>query len=439
MKTLERLSIAWRYWLTRHGRAFADRSALESWQERQVRSHLERVREASPFYRRLWGEREIAEWRTFPMTDKAMMMANFDELNTAGVRREEAFELALRSEQSRDFSPMLGDVTIGLSSGTSGHRGLFLVSRKERLAWAGAVLAKVLPGSLFGVHRIAFFLRANSNLYGTVGSRRLQFEFYDLLDPLDSHLERLATQQPTLLVAPPSMLRLLAEAKTIGRAAIAPSKIVSVAEVLDPLDRRFISEAFAQPVHQVYQCTEGFLGATCSHGTLHLNEELVCIQKEYVESGRNTFIPIITDFSRLTQPIVRYRLNDLLTERTQPCPCGSPFTAIDAIEGRSDDLFYLPARDGSEPIPVFPDFLSRAVLAATERIEEYRLVLTDGMRLSVSLKVAPEARERACEAVARQLDRLWERVGCTPPEMLFTEYEPPVPGRKLRRIENRSS
>ncbi|TMV52376.1 AMP-binding protein [Paenibacillus mesophilus] len=435
---MDRLAVLYRYWLTRrHSSRWADRASLERWQEKRVRAHLKRVRSESPFYRELWGERDLSRWRELPVIDKAAMMEHFDRLNTAGIRKDDAFALALRAERTRDFTPMMDGITIGLSSGTSGSRGLFLVSKEERLAWAGAVLAKVLPGSIADDHRIAFFLRADSNLYGTVGGGRLQFVFYDLLDPVAQHLARLARQQPTLLAAPPSMLRLLAESRKTGKLDIRPERIVSVAESLDPLDRSFIEEAFGQTLHQVYQCTEGFLGSTCALGTIHIHEDIVCIQKEYVDPGQSKFVPIVTDFSRRTQPIVRYRLNDLLTERDGPCPCGSPFMAIQSIEGRCDDLYYFPSLDGKGWVRVFPDFITRAVLGASSEIEEYQVVLHAPDLMSIHLRVRQDARAVTCEHVAKAMAGLCARMGCRTPEIEFADYSF-VPGsKKLRRVERR--
>lgn len=434
---INQLPIVYRYLLTRHIRRWADREALERWQEKRVLAHLRNVRRLSAFYRELWGDKPLADWRRFPVIDKLVMMEHFDRLNTAGIRKAEAFELALRAERTRDFTPTIGGVTIGLSSGTSGSRGLFVVSPAERRAWAGAVLAKVLPGSIADRQRIAFFLRADSNLYGTVGGGRLQFAFYDLLAPLRHHLDRLAEQQPSLLVAPPSMLRLLADERRAGRLSIRPGRIVSVAEVLDPLDRTAIEEAFGHSPHQVYQCTEGFLGATCACGTLHLNEDIVFVQKEYVDRGLRKFVPIITDFSRLAQPIVRYRLDDVLTERERPCPCGSPFTALESIEGRCDDLFYLPAREGGGWVRVFPDFIARAVMAASANIEAYRVVLHAPDRMEIGLR-APEPLQREIRGrVAAALTELCERVGGRTPRFEFADYAFTPGGRKLRRVERR--
>ncbi|WBV66998.1 hypothetical protein PGH44_06835 [Legionella pneumophila] len=52
---------------------------------------------------------------------------------------------------------MINNIAVGLSSGTSGSRGLFLVSEQERDAWAGIILAKAMPNGLRSRERIAFF------------------------------------------------------------------------------------------------------------------------------------------------------------------------------------------------------------------------------------------------------------------------------------------
>lgn len=346
-------------------------------------------------------------------------------------------ETALTAERTRDFRPRIGNVTVGLSSGTSGSRGLFLVSDREQAAWAGAVLAKMLPGPLWKPERIAFFLRANSNLYESVRRGRLQFEYFDLLEPLERHAERLERYRPGIVAAPPSVLRLLAEEKLAGRLAAQPHRIVSVAEVLDPLDACVIERAFGPPIHQIYQCTEGFLASTCRYGTLHLNEDIVHIDKEKVAgdpSGRK-FVPIVTDFSRRTQPIIRYRLNDLLTEAAAPCPCGSVFTAVERIEGRCDDIFYLENASGAL-VPVFPDLIARAVIASSPAIAEYRVIQEEARAVRVELALAAGADRADTEReAAASVAALLQRMGCRVPELRFDEYRFAPGMSKLRRVE----
>jgi putative adenylate-forming enzyme len=429
------------YLRAKYRRHWSDRAALERWQERQIQKRLRFVQKHSPFYRELWGGRPLTEWKQFPVIDKAVMMEHFDRLNTAGIRKEEAMNLALEAERTRNFTPQLGGITVGLSSGTSGSRGLFLVSPDEQAAWAGMMLAKVLPGPLWQREKIAFFLRANSNLYASVGSGCLQFEYFDLLEDTNKHVERLNRYQAGIWAAPPSVLRQLAEQKRMGRLTAAPRRIVSVAEVLDPVDADVIRDTFGMPIHQVYQCTEGFLASTCSHGTLHLNEDIVHIGKEVVpdDPGGRRFVPIITDFSRTTQPIIRYRLNDVLTEAERPCPCGSPFTAIERIEGRCDDIFYMEQSDGGGRLkPVYPDFITRAVLAASSAIREYRVIQHEGEALTVELLLEGGASQTEVERqVTASVEALMLRLGCRMPDLVFTKYTNPEGARKLRRVERR--
>src|SRR5262245_52007899 len=101
---------------------------LARYQERRAHRIVAFARRHAPYYRGRMEGMQTEAWACLPPIGKAEMMAHFDTFNTCGIRREAAMEVALRAEASRDFRPMLNGLTVGLSSGTSGHRGLFLVS-----------------------------------------------------------------------------------------------------------------------------------------------------------------------------------------------------------------------------------------------------------------------------------------------------------------------
>lgn len=393
-------------------RRMRTREQVERFQRRRIRAHLRYLRRHSPWFRD--APDDLSE---LARMDKATMMAHFDELNTVGIRREEALDLAQRAERSRDFHDTLEGMSVGLSSGTSGHRGLFLVSARERDAWAGTVLARTLPpGKLWG-QRIALFLRASNTLYESVGSAAIRFRYFDLYADMDRSILDLARFDPTILVAPPSVLRVIAQAAP----AIRPTRVYSVAEVLTDRDATHLARAFGQPViHQLYQCTEGFLGHTCAHGTLHLNEDVAHIEREYLDEHR--FVPVVTDFSRRAQPIVRYRLNDILVQRSTPCPCGSAFTALERIEGREDDTLLI---SGTR---VFADLVTRALIAAPG-FEQFRVRQLGPSLLEVQLDDLG-----AEPAVRSELARLWQLLELTPPREVYRQYDPGL-DRKLRRVE----
>ena len=425
---------------TRWALDFRDRTAIEAWQTKRLARFLRDVLPRAPYYR----DFKATQLSDLPTMDKATMMADFQSRNTRGIQLDEAFDIGFKAETTRDFAPMLGSgadaLTVGLSSGTSGNRGVFLVSRAERLRWAGILLGRALPDHLLKrlltpwtpPLRIAFFLRANSNLYTTLNSRRIDFDFYDLLDGVEPALPKLNISQPNVLVGPPSLLRALATEVRAGRLAIAPSHIISVAEVLEDSDRDAVRAAFGVATHQLYQATEGFLGYTCEHGTLHLNECFVHIEPDWLDAANTRFQPIVTDFSRETQLIVRYRLNDVLRVRDTPCPCGRAERAIAAIEGRADEVLWLPARTDGQAVAIYPDLFRRAMLFAGPSVQEFTLTQS-GMTFTVGLR-AEGAREPAIAHVITELDTLWHSLDVVPPTLTFTDWQPPVPGVKRRRI-----
>lgn len=431
----DKIKILKAYLHSKYGKTFKSKKELEAYQHKQVISFLHKILPLSPFYSNLYKGLSLEDWRSFPTIDKTIMMDNFNRLNTVGINKENAFEIAFKAENNRDFSPMLNDITIGLSSGTSGNRGLFIASKEERLKWAGTILSKVLPNSILSSNKVAFFLRANSNLYTTVEGGRIKFEFFDLLDEVDKLIQKLNSFSPTILVAPPSMLRLLAKSIEDNRLKINPLKIISVAEVLDPLDEKYINSQFNGKIHQIYQCTEGFLATTCSHGTLHLNEDLLVIQKDYIDKSLGKFSPIITDFSRNSQPIIRYKLNDILTERKTPCPCGSIHTAIDAIEGRCDDMFYLYGSNTSKLIPIFPDFIRRAIISSSEYISEYKVIQKEYRLFEVFVDVPIEVKYEVSKKIISSFSNLFDKLQCEMPHIEFIEDIENIPSKKLRRVE----
>ncbi len=253
---------------------------LARYQDDRARAVVAYAMRRSPFYRGHFAGRDPRDWRTLPPVDKAMMMGDFDTFNMRGVCLADAMRVAVAAESRRDDSPRIDGLTVGLSSGTSGHRGVFLVSEDERWKWAGIILAHGLGGLLGRRRRIALFLRSNSHLYESLGGRWIDFRYFDLMMPLGDAVRALNPYQPHLLVGPPSLLSMLADAQVRGDLCIRPEQVVSVAEVLEPQDEARLAGIFDVPVHQVYQCTEGLLALSCAHGSLHIQEDIVALQLE---------------------------------------------------------------------------------------------------------------------------------------------------------------
>jgi phenylacetate-CoA ligase len=212
--------------------------------------------------------------------------------------------------------------------------------------------------------------------------------------------------------------------------------LVSVAEVIEPQDRGYIESVFHAPVHQIYQCTEGLLAVSCALGSLHVQEDLVVLQMEPLPGDGGRASPIVTDLWRKTQPIIRYRLNDVLKMQREPCPCGSPYRVIESIEGRCDDICHFLAENGTRLF--FPDTIRRMVLLASPDILDYQAFQERPGHLRVHLELPPGAcfEEVACQ-VRASVEATVSHYGCLPATIQIEHGLTPItPGTKRRRVVN---
>jgi len=405
---------------------FASRKKLLKIQEKRMLKHVKEIRKKSKFFSRLWEDFDDTDWKNFPIIDKEMMMSNLQDYLTENIDVEFAREIALDAEKSRDFTRKLDGYSVGFSSGTTGARGMHIVSKDEQDKWSGYMMARGLDGSIFGRHNIGLFLRANSNTYENVGSRNIKFHFFDLMKPMDELVEKLLKTDLDILIAPPSVLRYLAD----NGVEVNLRRIVSSAEVLTQVDKNVIEQHFGQIVHQFYSSTEGEIAATCEFGNLHLNEEIMVIQKEWVDEERGIFRPIISDFVRITQPIIRYRQNDLLVLGKESCACGDVREHISEVIGRQDDMFLLEKKSGDLE-HVVPDLIRRATLQMSNKIESYFVEQISDDEINVMIRPKIEDLDMS------GFNQLWDSKNLKPPKLNFLEYEYQPSATKMRRIRRR--
>lgn len=409
-------------------RCLSSERGLNYLRERRKRKWRKQLKR-SAFYQNL-AESELND---FPLMDKASFMEHFDAINSVGISKEDAFAIAQRSEESRDFSSEINCVTVGISSGTSGNKGIFLASLKERAVWVAAVLDRVIGFSL-RKRKVAFFLRSNSNLYESVGSNLLSFSYFDIKADMKKNLEKLSALNPHILVGQPSVLLAVSDYYREKGTMPGFEKVISVAEVLEEDVAQRLEQVFGVKTEQVYQCTEGFLAHTCSQGNLHFNEDWLHIEKKYLDKENGRFHPVITDFLRSSQPIIRYELNDIIKEGAS-CSCGLKSTVIQKIEGRSDDVFILKNERG-ELVTIYPDLIRRAIITSSDDIENYVVTLTGSKELSLYIEAEKEVIAEAFDQASISLHTLFESFdinGLTINEQKSFVLEP---GTKFKRVRN---
>ncbi|CAN5147556.1 adenylate synthase [soil metagenome] len=387
---------------------------VRAWREARLKKFVSGPVRDVPFYQ---GARAFAD---LPIIDKQAVLANFEQLNRRRVTLAVA-RAALDAERER-----VGGLVVGQSTGTSGNRGVFVISEAERFTWLGVMLAKTLPDFPFVRHKVALALPGYSQLYASAEETgRLAIRFFDLALGVEAWRDELRAFAPDTIVAPPKVLRNLAE-----HGGLAPAHVFSGAEVLDPTDRAVIEAGFGARVREIYMATEGLFGVACPHGTLHLAEDVVAFEWEAAPGETGLVMPIVTDFTRRTQIMARYRMNDLLRLSSLRCACGSPLQAVAAVEGRRDDMLRLPGRAGT--VMITPDVARNAVVDADRRIDDFRVVQTGEAQIVLTLAegLPAEAAELARSALTRALSK----AGVRPVEIRLEAGIGAPTDRKLRRV-----
>ncbi len=403
---------------------------LAAFQKKQLKQFANKTLQKSVFYSRYF-KHKIFDWVSVPQITKKVFMESFNEINTKGIKLEEAMEVALQAEKSRNFKSEINGITVGLSTGTDGKRGLFLVSEDERALWVALVMTRVIKPKIFQKQKVAFFLRANSNLYTSVSSGLFDFKYFDIFKPLTELLTELNIYQPHILASQPSLLMDIALAQKNKQINIAPIQIISFAEVLNENDkttiRKTFSATFNVAITEVYQCTEGFLGVSCPYGTMHLNEDFVHFDKEWIDEDK--FYPIITDFSRSSQPVVKYKLNDILQIKAEQCACGSKLLAIEKIIGREDDVLLL------QNIKIYPDLIARKIALHTDDFQKYTLEQTNQNTLNIGIDCRTDDFEMLQKLFKTVLNELFASFGVENINYNFKNKTSIIVGNKNRKIK----
>jgi putative adenylate-forming enzyme len=317
--------------------------------------------------------RELAAFPVRPATD---LRGDLAAWNSLGLAEADILAAAAAAERGEDGG-LGAQVHAGFSTGSSGRRGVFLTTPAERDDYLGTLLGKLLPPARLARRlRVALILRANNRLYADVAGAGAAFLFLGLDAGARAQLDALAAFAPTHVIAPPHILAEIARTDPEAAAALKLQGLYDGAEPMGLLERDSLAATFGVTPAPLYQATEGFLGAPCRLGTLHLNEDSLIVERDPVP-GSTRFVPIVTDLRRRAQPVVRVRLDDLI-EPLGPCACGSPCLAVAPVEGRVEDVWRF---DG---VQLFPREVEQALEAALPPLVRWRAQASPaGVRLWV--------------------------------------------------------
>lgn len=392
-------------------RSFYNEKQIRNYQNQELRKLIEVCRTRSPFYRERLLELSIdqrEDLKQLKPMNKSVLMENFDTLNTVGIELNDAMEVALSKELSHSYLGYYQDrFVLGLSSGTSGNKGLFLTDREltEKLPFVflarGGIKLRHLP------FRILFCLRVFSQGFADIRSPLINLTYCATMTPPEEIIALLNQNRVNILMAPPSLVRCLLPFRDQIRHPL--KQIVCYAEVLEKEEKARFEQIFSTTVIEIYQASEGQIASACRYGNLHINEDLVLVEltdengNEIREAGKVCSHMYVTNLVNTVQPLLRYEMNDLIV-LGEECPCKSKFRTIDRILGRNDDVLYFTV-DGKK-VPVFPDLFSRWIITTSDAIREFTVKQDPDETLHLAIDLL-ESNQRTQEEV---IDRLRNRI-----------------------------
>ncbi|HRR09560.1 MAG TPA: hypothetical protein PLO56_12790 [Rhodothermales bacterium] len=378
----------------------------------------ESIKQSVPVYQNLKTE-EVAAKAAFPVQTPDAFERNFDTSNALGLTYAHARKiLALDGEQPHTHG-YFRQARLWVSDGTAGRKRVWIQSEEEQVAEAFSLFEVLLPMLPKGRVRIACFVPSISELLTPFNNRYVETLAFTWGGPNESLKLLLRASNPTILIASPAVLRALATEVIQGRLILSTSRIFSTTEVLTEEEREWLSRQFGVVIQNIYWANEGFLGHSCSFGTLHLNEDLFLVEHDYLEADHKRFFPVITSLSRKTQPLLRYKLDDILIERRMACACGSRHLAIEQVEGRWSDVFYLRSEVVDDWVPVFPDTLRKVITSGSTAIQQYQIRQISPNEIELHLNVPQGMFGQVSWAVGEALKRLFGQLGVRLPLLYF--------------------
>ncbi len=327
-------------------RVLAELEASQAWSPERLRAlQWERQRaiarhafETVPWYRERWSalgldpaRMEPADWARIPPLEK---------------REVQEHGAALRSSRAPR-----GHVV----AATSGSSGTPVAVARGHLSWAHAH-ANVFRGWRWHGLEIgdpyAYFWglaldesgRRQAGLRDLFFNRRRFSAFEEDPERARAFYERLRRAPARFAFGYPSAVgrfaEFVCELGLDGR-ALGFRAAITTAEVLTPERRERLAAIFGCAVVDSYGCAEiGVAAFECPRGGLHVPVESVVVDRVPAADGLSEVL--LTDLHNFVQPMIRYRVGDLVLPAGGPCACGLGLPLLGILQGRAGDAITLP-------------------------------------------------------------------------------------------------
>lgn len=367
------------------------RETLEALQLKRLRSTIEKVYNAVPFYRKKFDElgvhpdklRSLSDLQSFPFTTKQDLRDNYP----FGM-------FAMPKEQV---------VRIHASSGTTGKPTVVGYTRRDISIWAemmartfyaagvrkGDILQNAYGYGLFtgglGAHYGAELIGVSVVPMSGGNSKKQVMLMKDFgSNALSCTPSYALNLYETALEEGIDIKDLPLRVGVLGAEPWTNEMRRDIEEKLgiDAMDVYGLSEIMGPGVG--YECLEAKNG-------LHINEDHLIV--EIIDPDTGKVLPygeqgevVFTTITKEALPLIRYRTRDVSRIIKEPCVCGRTFLRIERISGRTDDMLII------RGVNLFPSQIE-SILIETKGVLPHYLLIVDRVNNMDTLEVQVEVNE----------------------------------------------
>jgi phenylacetate-CoA ligase len=372
------------YWhQLRFGRGFSDFVKLyrdreqftndqwQAWQEESLRGLLPACVNHVPFYRDHWTETQKQD-------------ALNGNLSALPILEKEPLRAAPKTFLREDMGPLR--TQISLTSGSTGtpvssyltipEVRQSLALRESRSAnWAGVSFS--LPRATFSGRMVEPNPDSKGPFYRYNSVERQVYlsAFHLRTDTALQYVEAMNRHKVKWATGYAVSFYLLARFMLVKKIPhpVNLQAIITTSEKLTIEMRAVMEHAYGCKIYEEYSTVENAIFASeCEHGRLHVSPDVAIVEilrpdGSPCDPGESGEV-VVTAFSHIYQPLIRFRLGDVAKWDSEPCPCGRQMPVIKEVIGRIEDVVVGP--DGRQMVRFHGVFINQPHVHEGQIIQE---------------------------------------------------------------------
>ncbi len=339
-----------------------------------------------------------------PIIDKEMVQQNFDSITTIDSRKK-----IERDKSSENLLLLPGIGYLVHTSGSTGKPCDFVYSKGSvdalesnfvRLSIGGGnnpITLKDFPIKCLHVSSVGSGYASMMLALNGLRSYHAKSIIVKASDPLDQWIDIIGDFSPNYLSGYPSCIDIVANMQKKGQIHIQPKKIITGGEPMVKETMNRLGQLFHADVVNYYGCTESLLigAGTSWYDGLYLFDDMNFVEIDAVDRL------IITPLTNSAFPLIRYRMTDVMEGFTKSFTPPLPFTHIDRIIGRYEELLWFENSKGHMDFlhPLFLDDLD------VKGVEKYQFEQIDNGFIIRCVSLLKE-KEELEKQIRKQIDHM---------------------------------